>query len=852
MSQRFSITVALCWLAICLAQTGCDADPKTEAGADASPTGSGSGEGSCWVSSRSGLCPEQPRGSRPEDCPSGRIFEGSGFAAGTGPCQPHLPNWECPQDWSQVPLLTDGSGSENPPDGMPQSYRCEPPPMPASCPAGTFARVGSDACQPLGTACPTASERWPDEATIRAHAAALVGPIIYAAPDAAVDGAGTRESPRLLSAGTLRAAETGIVALAIGSYNTPVRLDRRVALVGACVTGTTLTSDQPSDNAGVIDISSGAPIVLANLSITGERPGVWIRGSLPQPHLLSDLELRETRQHAIVGNAPQAVELRRIRVDSVRPRASDGFAARGIEFTAGAQVTIAELDLAGADMVGLLVSDPDTRLTADHLFLHDMAPRAGSTGGSGLAIVNRANAIVRELIVARAAGGALYVDDAVLDATDLLLEETRPQRLDDAFGEGAALNNGAIVTLQRAIVRRTFRVGISVGIEARLTLSDALIEDTFAQQSDGDFGEALIAFEGGQAVARSVVVRRSHSGAVRVSNNRSLLRLSDSLIEETDPRPLDDVLGLGFEAFDAGTGTLERTYLRGNHEAGVLVIGVGSSLDASDLTIVDTEAPSEAQRIGVGIGVRDGGSMRASRLQLARNLVATVYVRDPLSTFDGTDLVITPGPYAPDTVGLLSSDGAAVNLDRATLTRINNLGILATGAASTVSAANLLIAETAPDLASGLDGRAIEVTGGAHLALATALLKDNHDISLLAIDEGTEVTATDLAVEGTLTRIAPLNDFGTALGIYDDARFTGTRIALLNNAQCGLQLAGTGASFDIDGATISGNRVGLSLQFDAADAAFVREHLRGETFSDNGEDVAFETLPVPDPSGTLP
>lgn len=256
--------------------------------------------------------------------------------------------------------------------------------------------------------------------------------------------------------------------------------------------------------------------------------------------------------------------------------------------------------------------------------------------------------------------------------------------------------------------------------------------------------------------------------------------------------------------------------------------------------------------VGVGIGVRDGGAMTGSRLRIGRNTVAGVYVRDPLSSFEGSDLVVTPGPYAPETVGILSSDGAAVTLDRATLTGINNLGILTTGASSTVSAANLLIAETGPDLESGLNGRAIEVTEGAHLTLTTALLQDNHDLSLLAIDDGTQVTATDLAIEGTLARSAPFNDFGTALGIYDEARFTGTRLWLLDNAQCGLQLAGTGASFDIEGATISGNRVGISVQLTDADATLVRERLRGETFSDNGEDVAFETLPVPDPSGALP
>jgi hypothetical protein len=244
--------------------------------------------------------------------------------------------------------------------------------------------------------------------------------------------------------------------------------------------------------------------------------------------------------------------------------------------------------------------------------------------------------------------------------------------------------------------------------------------------------------------------------------------------------------------------------------------------------------------------------MTGERLHLARNTTAGLYVRDPGSTFQGTDLVITPGPYAPDTVGMLSSDGASVTLNRATFSGIDNLGILTTGAGSALALTNLLIEETAPDLASGLNGRAIEVTRGARLSLATALLKDNHDLSILAIDPNTSITATDLAIEGTRRRVAPLNDFGTALGIYDEARFTGANISLIGNAQCGLQVAGDGAFFDIEGATISGNAVGLSFQIAGDGAAFVREHLRGEQFSDNAEDVSFGSLPIPDPSGALP
>lgn len=822
--------------------------PETEG----TGSGAGSGEASCWVASSSGVCPAQPIGSLPADCPSGGIFEGSGFVAGTGICQPHLADWDCPEGWAVVPMMVDGSGAENPPAGMPQSSRCEPPPLTADCPAGSFAIPGNSTCQPLGTTCPDAVDRWPDEATLRAHATAFTGPILYAAADGATDGAGTRASPRLLSAATLRAAETGIVALALGTYNAAIRLDRRVALVGACVTGTTVTSDQPSDGAGVIDIASGAPAALANLTITGERPGVWIRGTLQEPHTITAVEIRDTRAHGLLGDTAQRIELRDIRVTNIRPRASDGAAGRGMQFTGGARVTLSGLDLSGADQVGLLVSDDGTSLTADRLYLHDMVPNPRSTGGRGLAVVEGGVATVAASVVERAVGGAVYLDAGTLEGVDLVLQDTQPLRIDDGFGEGLALTNGAVAQLQRTIVRRNIRTGFSIGAASRLSLSDGLIEDQLAQRSDGDFGDGLIVFARGDATITRTLFRRNRQGAARVSDRGSLLEVTDSLIEETAPRLSDSRLGYGFEAFDAGAGTVRRTLFRRNSESGVLAIGVGSTITASDLLITDTVAPSDAVRIGVGVGVRDGAQVTAQRIRCDRNVVAGIYVRDPLSGFIGSDLHITGGPYAPDTVGILSSDGANLSIQRATVAEVDNVGLLITGAGSSLAATDLLVEQTGADLVTGLNGRAIEVTAGARLTLDTALLRDNIDIALLAIDRGTEVTARNLAIEGTRPRPAPRSDFGTAVGIYDDARFTGTGLWLLNNAQCGLQLAGEGALFDIDGATIAGNRVGLSVQQEGAGTDFVRAHLRGEAFADNGEDVAFSVLPIPDPSGALP
>lgn len=489
----------ICALIVALFCVGCTGPEQTGDIAEGSGSGEGSSSGSpegsggatCWVVSRSGLCPAQPTGSSPSDCPSGRIFEGSGFAPATGTCQPHLPDWDCPAGWTAVPALTDGSGAENPPDGLPQFNHCEPPPLPADCPAGTFARVGTGTCQPLGTACPTEADRWPDEATLRAHAPAFTGPIVYAAADAAADGAGTRQSPRPLGAAAIRAAQTGLVALALGTYNTPVRLDRSVALVGACVSGTTLSIDQPSDSAGVVDIASGAPVALANLTITGERPGVTIAPGADAPHTLTALAIVGTRTVGLLVNGAQDVTLAQLRIEGTRAAESRTF-GRAIALTDGATVEASDLTLLGNRDIALSLDGAGTSITAtrllvgatierltDGLFGRAIDLRGGATATLG------ETALLGNREVAIAADGA----NTSLAATDLILSSTLARARDSAAGRGLQLTNGATATLIRATIADHLDLALSIdGAGTRATLQQVVVRNTRGALSTGANG----------------------------------------------------------------------------------------------------------------------------------------------------------------------------------------------------------------------------------------------------------------------------------------------------------------------------------------------------------------------------
>jgi hypothetical protein len=190
----------------------CGADEATQS---VTADGSGSGSGAsidegCWLEGvATPFCPARPQGSLPEDCASGRVFESSGFAPGTGPCEPLMPtltDWECPEGWQSVPGFGPGSAAAGVPEGMAPFTTCEPPTTATNCPDGTIALPGDAACRPMGTPCPSASERWSSEALLRELAPGYAGPIVYVAPDGAAENDGSRSRPLPLGSAAVRAA----------------------------------------------------------------------------------------------------------------------------------------------------------------------------------------------------------------------------------------------------------------------------------------------------------------------------------------------------------------------------------------------------------------------------------------------------------------------------------------------------------------------------------------------------------------------------------------------------------------------------------------------------------------------
>ncbi len=850
----------ICALIVALLCVGCDGPEQGLIDEAGSGAGSGSGEGSasapCWFETGAGFCPAQPRGLAAAACP-GPLLQDPSLAQGTALCAVQNFDTTCADGWTRLPALQEGSGTPLPAE-LASLTRCElPAEPPADCPSGFIALPGTDRCQRMGAACPPVGERWHDEATLRALAPGFTGPILYISPDAAADGTGTRESPRLLSAAAVRAAQDGILALSIGTHTGAVRLDRHVALLGSCVDATTLTTSQASETLGVVDISPSGAVAVSNLTITGARPGIWVHGEVAAPHEIEAVTIAETPVYGLIASSPQLIHAHHLRVHDLLPRPSTQTLGRGVEVQNGARLVAEGLVVERASEVGVVISG------------------AGTT----------------------------------IEATDLVVQQTLPRATDRAFGRGLVVNAGATAQLQGALLRDNTEVGVSLSGEGATLDADRLVVLRTLANPRSLLGRGLELKGGAQADLRDTLVRGNHELGLYVSDSGSRLVASRLQVDETRLATDTSSSGGGLRLQSGASATLEQALFRDNIAFGIEVVGAGTTLRLDRLTVADSAPSRSLSTTSGGLLTRDGATVTGSDLLLARNHGLALLVAEAGSAADLRRLRI----WNTLSRGLDDRQGQAIHVaagGRLTATDLhldNNheVAVDLRDAGSQVRLDRLLVEQTQPRTTDGRAGRAIELSGGAELAIADAVLRESHELALFVSGNATRFTAdrllveatapqprtgllghgislqdgaaatlsnlilrdnkglalivTDAATDAELHRVAIADTaphpgdgrFGIGLGLYNQATLRGDDIALLRNRRCALQIAGTGVSLSLDRVRLSGSEVGANLQADNIGLEALQQALQNEQYDGNGQDVALSAIELPDPTSLM-
>ncbi len=419
--------------------------------------------------------------------------------------------------------------------------------------------------------------------------------------------------------------------------------------------------------------------------------------------------------------------------------------------------------------------------------------RGLSIGGArgGVRVESGGDAALHDVAIERATGIGLSIADGGTMRTDRVLVRAMRPNASGRYGVGALVEERG----QLRLVRAAFESNVSAGVltlGGALSLSEVVIRDTLFEPTRRDVGNGLAVLGGVAVDAEYVVLERNCDASVMVVEASSLV-LRDSVIRDTRPRGVDDSAGRGLFVIEGSSAVLERVFMSGHRETGVLASGSGSRVTLRDVVITDTEGR-----------VSDGGGGSGIALQM----------------------------------------NAEATLERVLLRRNRGTGLIV-GSASTMTLSDLVVRETRGFAHDGLKGTGLHVQLGGLITGARVAVLANREVGILAIERDSRVMLSDVRVEGTLERecvttTCPDVAFGDGLVAAIDAQITLERFVIADCARGGVVVGG--ASVDLHGGRGSGNPIGANVQTPEFDFMRLAD---GVVFSDNGRNLDTMSLPVP-------
>ncbi len=798
---------------VCVAVAALGCDPDVEGGAEQLDAGHSEAGHSDADPSDADLADagdtgrEAPQSTPEEACPSGVFAGGEGFE-GQGICRaesPTLSDWDCPEGWQSEPAWDGEQFGELLPAQVTGYDVCRAPAVPEDCAAGTMALPGESGCVQQGSACPNDGDPadgdlWGQEQSIRQRADGFDGRIFYVAPDAQAGAAGTRAEPAPLAEALSGAVDGDIVALSAGEFSGGVTLDADIALLGACVSATTIRAGSESVESAEagLSLSQIGGALVADLTVNGGEPGV----SVVDPAGMNQLEGVRVESAEFEGinvqGGPGGVSAREVVVTGTESRSDDGAAGYGIHVSDGATLDFAGGWLEQNSAVGLLVQ-----------------------------------------------GGQTSVE--VVDAG---IVGTRRQAADGSFGAGVVVGQGAELRLERVLVRDNRLGGVMVeggGTTAHLT--DIAVEATRPQQADDRYGQGMTVTGGASAEIRRARFDANRTIGLAVRGEQSSLTASQILLRGTQPEAADGSGGIGVQVDGGAALYLEEAWVDDNRTAGLVAADSDTEVELHDALITRTQADKDDAR-GFGAHVHGGATLRVRRGHVHQNRVVGIKGFGTRTSMELTDITVTDTqPQADDDAvgsGILAHDGAGLTIERGWLQHNRASGLWTHGDGTNATLSDIVVLETQPQLSDEKFGEGIVMQENSEIDLTRAWLSSNHHLGLAAWD-GSHGRCADLVIADTAVGTLGFGD-GAFLLQQSDIEFV--RTVVRNNERHGIVVSNAAAS--LTDSLITRNKVGLVRQ-EETDIVVHDSRIRdNEQAEERCELLCYDEPPTSEPVDALP
>lgn len=481
----------------------------------------------------------------------------------------------------------------------------------------------------------------------------------------------------------------------------------------------------------------------------------------------------------------------------------------GVEVQGTVDLSLKRLAISGVRRAGILAYGQGVKLSLSAAVIEETAPfDSNLTQGAGAVVYGGVSASLMDVRLSGNRDHGVLIDGpgTAVEATRLLVDATAPRVSDNARGRGIGVSGGAHLALTQARLSANCDHGLHVeGLGSAATAKGLLIDGTRAQQSDLKWGRGASAQFGGQLELSAARLSGNRDVGLYAYASGSKVKAAGLLVDGTRVRASDLTGGKGVVAQAGGRLELADCRLTGNRDAGMLLDGSGAMADVSRLLIDGTRSLETSGEQGGGAQVQLGAKLTLQQGRMTANHLLGLLVQGAGASVQATGLIVdgTQGRELDGAAGygVVVEGGGRLTLHDSRLSGNRAVGLFAIGLGSEVSATQLVVDGTRHQASDQILGRGIVVQDKAHLSLVDTRISGNRDLGL-AVGEAASAQATRLVVDGTMSLKADGSSgrgVGVGLGGHldlQDARLSGNRGAGLTIVDKGSRCRATGLIVD--------------------------------------------------------
>lgn len=433
--------------------------------------------------------------------------------------------------------------------------------------------------------------------------------------------------------------------------------------------------------------------------------------------------------------------------------------------------TVQSVLVQGAELAGVFVSDLGKVSLTDVLIAGTLPDPADNTMGHGLQVRTRGGVTGSGVVVDgnRDVGVTIEDDGSTVDLSDVVVRGTESELASHLYGSGLEVRHQAKGTFTRLLVEKNRSVGVvAQHAGTALTLTDAVIQDQRSTEATRRFGTGVEASGGAAVTFSRVLVRRNFASGVVLGDSATTLNATDVAILETKPAELDRVNGVGLIMKGSAQATLSRAVVASNHVANFLVAEPGSHLSLVDARVRDALEEAASGKWGVGLIAMDPSTVSGTRVRVERSVDIGVWAQlSAQVTLDDVVVADTlPHPTFSMGEGLVAQSQGHLTVHRGVVERVHMAGVH--GATEAVVVLSDFTAMDMLPTAAGEFGRGVSFDGKAVASITRGSFVRNREAAIHAAGQWTNVTLDTVSVEDTGTSISALKE-GRGLSIENGA-----------------------------------------------------------------------------------